>query len=79
MDTDRSRRAEELFLADQQALFRRTDRSFACLMACQWVAGVAAAQWISPRTWAGTASQTHPHVWAAIFLGGATADLSVLP
>ena len=26
--------------------------------------------WISPRTWAGTASAIHPHVLAAIFLGG---------
>ena len=40
------------------------DRWFACLMACQWFAGIAAAYWISPRTWAGMTSRTHPHVWA---------------
>jgi diguanylate cyclase (GGDEF)-like protein len=44
---------------------------FAGLMAIQWLAGIAAALWISPRTWAGPYSQTHIHVWAAIFLGGA--------
>ena len=44
---------------------------FAVLMAIQWVAGIAAALWLSPRTWAGPYSQTHIHVWAAVFLGGA--------
>jgi two-component system, sensor histidine kinase and response regulator len=78
MDAGPSSRAEELFLADQQALFRRVDHWFACLMAFQWVAGIAAAYWISPRTWAGTASQTHPHVWAAVFLGGAISFFPIL-
>jgi len=50
---------------------------FAVLMAIQWLAGIAAAYWISPRTWAGTASQTHPHVWAALFLGGAISSLPI--
>lgn len=43
---------------------------FAWLMGFQWLAGIAAALWISPRTWVGTTSYTHVHVWAAIFLGG---------
>jgi len=64
-------RAEENFAAHQQAIYQDTDRMFAVLMAVQWVAGIAAALWISPRTWEGTTSQTHIHVWAAIFLGGA--------
>jgi diguanylate cyclase (GGDEF)-like protein len=44
---------------------------FAVLMVIQWLAGIAAALWISPKTWAGPYSQTHIHVWAAVFLGGA--------
>jgi PAS domain S-box-containing protein len=64
-------RAEQLFAAHQQTIYRHTDRLFAVLMAVQWIAGIAAALWISPRTWIGTTSQTHFHVWAAIFLGGA--------
>jgi hypothetical protein len=32
---------------------------------------VATAIWISPRAWAGTTTEIHPHVWAAVFLGGA--------
>ena len=45
-------------------------------MTVQWVAGIAAALWISPRIWAGTASSIHAHVWAALFLGGA---ITILP
>ncbi|HEV2903989.1 MAG TPA: PAS domain S-box protein [Pyrinomonadaceae bacterium] len=66
-----SDRAAELFAAEQQTIYRTTDRMFAVLMSVQWVAGIGAALWISPRTWSGTVSQTHFHVWAAIFLGAA--------
>ena len=63
------RRTEALFHEHQQAIFRRTDRVFAWLMVFQWVAGIAAALWISPYTWVGAQHLTHIHVWAAIFLG----------
>ena len=59
------------FQAHQLRIFKSTDRLFAGLMALQWVVGIAAALWFSPRTWIGQSSQTHLHVWAAIFLGGA--------
>src|SRR5712692_3020727 len=63
--------ASHLFAAHQQAIYQSTDRMFAVLMSIQWMAGIIAALWIAPRTWIGTTSQTHFHVWAAIFLGGA--------
>lgn len=63
-------RADELFRENKSDLFRRTDRLFAGLMVLQWFAGVFAAIWISPRTWAGAYSETHLHVWAAVLLGG---------
>jgi PAS domain S-box-containing protein len=47
-------------------------------MTLQWVAGVAAALWVSPKTWAGAESETHPHVWAALLLGGAISSLPIL-
>ena len=50
---------------------------FARLMIFQWLAGIAAAVWISPKTWIGATSQTHWHVWAAIFLGGTVAVFPV--
>jgi two-component system, sensor histidine kinase and response regulator len=61
----------------QQVIYQRTDRLFAGLMLFQWLAGIAAAFWISPRTWAGTESQIHLHVWAALYLGGAISSLPV--
>lgn len=66
-----SLRANELFQQQQHRIHARTDRLFAVLMLLQWVAGMLAAIWISPRTWAGSTSEIHVHVWAAIFLGGA--------
>jgi len=68
--------ATELYETHQQSIYRRTDRIFAMLMAIQWVFGIVAAIFISPRTWVGLTSHTHPHVWAAVFLGLA---INVLP
>ncbi len=61
--------AEELYRAHERSIFEQTDRLFAGLMIVQWIAGIAAAVWISPRTWAGTLSQPHLHVWAAVWIG----------
>jgi two-component system sensor histidine kinase/response regulator len=71
------RRTEEIYNGLRQQTFRQTDHLFAVLMSLQWVFGVAAAIWISPRTWAGTTSQIHVHVWAAIFLGGAISGFPI--
>jgi two-component system sensor histidine kinase/response regulator len=62
---------DTLFRSSQQQIYERTDRMFARLMAAQWLAGIVFALWISPLAWSGTSSQTHVHVWAAVFLGGA--------
>jgi two-component system sensor histidine kinase/response regulator len=64
------------FEAHKQAIYCHTDRLFAVLMAVQWIAGIIFALVISPTAWYGTSSQTHLHVWAAIFLGG---TISVFP
>jgi two-component system, sensor histidine kinase and response regulator len=50
---------------------------FVWLMLGQWVAGIVIALIVSPRTWAGSFSEIHPHVWAAIFLGGLFSSLPV--
>lgn len=65
-----SPRAEELFHENRTDLFQRTDRLFAGLMVIQWLACICTAIWLSPRTWIGTYSETHLHVWAALLLGG---------
>ena len=72
-----SARADELFHESQRAIHERTDRLFARLMLFQWLAGVVAAVWISPKTWIGATSQVHIHVWAAVLIGGAIASLPV--
>lgn len=69
-------RAWDLFVENRRAVYRRTDKLFAALMLFQWAAAITAALWTTPRTWAGETSQVHPHVWSAVFLGGA---LTILP
>jgi PAS domain S-box-containing protein len=69
-------RADELYGQHQQLIYRQTDRLFARLMFFQWIAGILIALFVSPQTWAGQSSTVHPHVWAAIFLGGA---ISIFP
>jgi two-component system sensor histidine kinase/response regulator len=73
-----SARAEEVFQQHRQQVFKRTDRWFARLMLFQWLAGIAIAVIVSPRTWAGQSSSIHLHVWAAIFLGGAISSFPIV-
>ena len=68
-------RTDELFRDHQSAIHVWMDRLFAWLMAIQWLAGIAAAYFVSPLTWNGANSETHVHVWAAVLLGGAITGL----
>jgi signal transduction histidine kinase len=77
MTSELSPQAAALFHAHRDQIFRRTDRWFAYLMICQYVACILFAITISPRTWSGAMSQVHPHVWAAVVLGAAIAALPV--
>src|SRR5579884_2672869 len=70
-------RSEQLVFEHKQRIYRQTSRLFTILMPIQWIASIVAALWISPRTWSGTVSHTHIHVWLAIFLGGAITALPV--
>jgi len=71
-------RAGELLEEHRRSIYYRTDRLLAGLTIFQWCASIAAAFWLSPHTWAGQYSQTHPHVWTAIFLGGSIALFPVV-
>jgi PAS domain S-box-containing protein len=71
-------RTAVLFREQQQNIVRHTDRIFVRLMICQWILGIVLALWISPRNWKGAESQTHLHVWAAVFLGGVITSLPVM-
>jgi len=70
-------RAAAIFQEDCQTIIRRTDRLLMGLMIFQWIAGIIAAIWISPRAWEGMGSSLHPHIWAALFLGGIISSLPV--
>src|SRR5690242_15789106 len=74
---DLTARANDLVVEHQDRIYTQTSHVFTILMLVQWAAGIVAALWISPRTWSGTTSQVHVHVWLAIFLGGAITSLPV--
>jgi len=71
-------RTAQLAHEHQQRIYVRTDRIFAGLMIVQWIAGIAAATWISPHAWVGLDSKIHPHVWAAVFLNGLIISAPIL-
>jgi two-component system sensor histidine kinase/response regulator len=70
-------RASALFEQSYRQLAVRNDRLFARLLAFEWVVGVMLSLWITPRTYAGTQSSIHIHVYAAIFLGFAAISLPI--
>src|SRR5882724_4495102 len=69
-------RTDEFFKEHRQAVFTGTDRPFLVVLPIQWLAGITAAYWISPKAWAGQIGHAQPHILAALFLGGA---ISVFP
>lgn len=70
-------RAAAIFALRQRAVYEKTDRMFAWLLAIEYLAGIGAALWISPLTWAGATSYVHIHVWAAVLLGGLIVSLPI--
>ncbi len=62
-------RTGALLQQHKDQLARNTSRIFVVLMLLQWVGAVLTATIISPKTWIGTTSSVHVHVWAAVFLG----------
>ena len=72
-----SPRAAAISREHELTIFRRTDALFVRLMVVQWLAGIVAVLLISPRTWTGSHSAIHPHVWLAIFFGGIISALPI--
>jgi signal transduction histidine kinase len=71
-------RAQELFDLQLDSHYRKVDRMFAILMVFQWIAGIAAAVWLAPFTWAGREGSLHIHLWASLILGGTVAAFPIL-
>jgi two-component system, sensor histidine kinase and response regulator len=77
IDVGDSSRAQELFDRHWYDNARRTDRMFAVLMILQWIGAIVVSLLLSPRSWDGSESHTHPHVWLSLFLGGVLTSLPV--
>lgn len=71
-------RAQEILNDNQKKRYTSTDYLFAGLLIFEWIAGIIIALVVSPKTWIGDVSQTHLHVWLALFLGFAIISLPVL-
>ena len=76
-ETFSSEQARRLANEQRELQYKRTDRLFAGLLAFEFVAGIAAAWWISPFTWTGPDQQLHPHVWSATILGALIVSLPI--
>lgn len=62
-------RSNQYFDELKHANLMKTDLLFGGLLTFEWFAGIIVALTISPRTWAGSHSDVHIHVWTAIILG----------
>lgn len=70
--------ADAHLLDHQLTIWKRTDRLLAGLLLFEWAGCIVLALWRSPRTWVGTVSSIHPHVWAAVLLGGVIVSLPIV-
>jgi PAS domain S-box-containing protein len=66
---------EALYRAYENRVFAQTNRLFVWLLLIQWAFAIFVAVVWSPRTWAGTDSSIHPHLLAALILGGVLVSL----
>jgi two-component system, NtrC family, sensor histidine kinase HydH len=73
-----SQRVDSLYQEQLTARHIRADRMFAVLMIAQWLFAIVLAVLVSPYAWAGKVREFHPHLYAAIFLGGAIALFPVM-
>src|SRR5687768_8389789 len=67
-----------LFTAYEQKVFAQTNRLFWWLLISQWAFAVFIAVVWSPLTWAGSDSSLHPHLLAAVGLGGLLVSLPLV-
>lgn len=78
LETTPSTDVEKLFREEHKKICRRTDKLIALIMCAQWPGAILTSLLIGAKTWNGTESSVHPHVFAAIYLGGLITVLPVL-
>ena len=72
------KRAQVLFTKHIEDIHARTDRMFGFLLGAEWLLGIVLAATLTPRVWVGDQSTIHPHIFAAIFLGGFLVSLPMI-
>ncbi len=77
-NTDLGDRTNAYLLDQLRGIHVQADRLFALLMGLQFVGCVIVASIVSPRTWIGSASSTHIHVYASMGLGLVIAVLPIV-
>lgn len=65
----RKKQIETNLTAHQMRIYKRTDKLFIYLLTIEYFVGILFSLTISPKTWVGTESAVHYHVWAASVLG----------
>jgi hypothetical protein len=71
-------RADQLFQEQRTARHVKADRMFAVLMVAQWAFALLLAVVASPYAWQGKVREFHPHLYAALLMGGGIALFPVL-
>lgn len=71
-------RSQQIFTERSDSICTRTDHLFIWIFILQWIAAILAALLISPRTWDGTQSAPHIHLYAAVVLGGLLTSFPVV-
>lgn len=72
-----SERADEIFRAHEYRIHCQTDQLFMYLLIVEYAAAIVIACTISPYAWAGLVPTVHPHVYAALLVGGLVTCLPV--
>lgn len=62
--------ADEIFASETKRIRAEVSRVFVGLLTVQWIASIVLALVVSPQTWSGATPSAHPHVLAAILVGG---------
>lgn len=63
-------KADDVFSCETKRIRAEVSRLFVGLLSLQWIASIGLALFVSPQTWAGSSASPHPHVFAAIVVGG---------
>jgi hypothetical protein len=77
-EATQAERIESLFQALRSARHVKADRVFLFLMLAQWAFAIFLALYVSPYAWNGKVREFHPHLYAAIFMGGGISLFPVL-